>query len=202
MIKKDSFIVYRSFYVGLKALKNKDRLQLYDAIFEYGLNTSEIDLKPLPQAMFEMIKPQLEANHRKFLNGKKGGQATKELWAKQGQGEGQKKSKAIANVNHNVNDNKNVNVNVGLPLKNGKDVFLDHDFMNELKATYSLINIDNELLKMRAWLVSNPSKQKTERGLPRFINSWLSRVVDKTPKSTDTYEGIYKEIMEKKNVRK
>ena len=36
MIKKDSFIVYRSFYIGLKALTNKDRLQLYDAIFEYG----------------------------------------------------------------------------------------------------------------------------------------------------------------------
>lgn len=28
---------------------------------------------------------------------------------------------------------------------------------------------------MRAWLVSNPDKRKTMRGMPRFMNSWLAR---------------------------
>jgi len=204
MIKKDSFIVYRSFYIGLSALKNKDRLQLYDAIFEYALNSNEIELKPLPQAMFHMIKPQLEANHRKFLNGKKGGQATKDLWAKQGQVEGQNKSKAIANVNVNVNDNDNENVKcyILLPLKDGKNIMLDNNFMTELEKTYPLKNINEELQKMRTWLFANPKKQKTARGTPRFVSNWLSQQKEPDPKPTDSYADIHKAVMDRKNVRK
>ena len=70
---KDSFIVYHSFHLALSSLSNKDRLKLYDAIFEFGLNQNVIELERLPKAMFCLIKPQLEANHRKFLNGQKGG---------------------------------------------------------------------------------------------------------------------------------
>ena len=202
MTKKDSFIIYRSFYIGLQALKSKDRLQLYDAIFEYGLNSTEIDLKPLPKAMFLMIKPQLQANHRKFLNGQKGGQATKDLWAKQGQVEGQNKSKAMANVNVNNNDNKNVKCYILLPLKDGKNIMLDNNFMTELEKTYPLKNINEELQKMRTWLFANPTKQKTARGTPRFVSNWLSQHKDPDPKPTDSYADIHKAVMDRKNVRK
>ena len=202
MTKKDSFIIYRSFYIGLQALKSKDRLQLYDAIFEYGLNSTEIDLKPLPKAMFLMIKPQLQANHRKFLNGQKGGQATKDLWAKQGQVEGQNKSKAMANVNVNNNDNKNVKCYILLPLKDGKNIMLDNNFMTELEKTYPLKNINEELQKMRTWLFANPNKQKTARGTPRFVSNWLSQQKEPDPKPTDSYADIHKAVMDRKNVRK
>ena len=212
MPEKDSFIVYRSFYVGLQALKNKDRLQLYDAIFEYALNHVEIDLKPLPKAMFQMIQPQLQANHRKFLNGLKGGQVTKDLWAKQGQKAGQSKGKVTANVNVNENVNENVNKNGGslviagsrinLPLKNGEDVRLDEDYIKQLNKTYPLINVENELQKMRTWLMSNPNKQKTARGTPRFVSSWLSKIGNSNVKTEMSYADIHKAVLEAKNVRK
>ena len=201
MTKKDSFIIYRSFYIGLQALKSKDRLQLYDAIFEYGLNSTEIDLKPLPKAMFLMIKPQLQANHRKFLNGQKGGQATKDLWAKQGQVEGQNKSKAMANVNVNDNDNENVKCLILMPLKSGKEIRLDNFFMDELNKTYPSININNELQKMRTWLIANPEKQKTARGTPRFIANWLGKVKPEA-KVIDSYAAIHQAVLDARNVRK
>ncbi len=205
MTEKNSFIVYRSFYIGIQALKKKDRLQLYDAIFEFGLNHNEIDLKPLPQAMFELIKPQLEANHRKFLNGKKGGKATQELWAKgeqsKGQREGQKKGKAIANVNVNVNENGNVN-GVGLPLKSGDNYFLTTDLYYEIKKTFPSCDLDGELKKMRVWLLSNPSKRKTHVGTPRFVTNWLSRNTTNSDQKTDTYASIHEAVMQRKNVRK
>lgn len=207
MTEKNSFIVYRSFYIGIQALKKKDRLQLYDAIFEFGLNHNEIDLKPLPQAMFELIKPQLEANHRKFLNGKKGGKATQDLWAKaeqrEGQSEGQKESKAIANVNDNVNVNNNGNVNrIGLPLKSGDDYFLTTDLYSEFKKTFPTCDLDGELKKMRVWLLSNPSKRKTHVGTPRFVTNWLSKNKANSDQKTDTYASIHEAVMQRKNVRK
>ena len=70
---KDTFIVYRSFYEATKPLSDEDKLALFDAIFEFGLNHKESDLAALPKAMFSLMKPILEANHKRWLNGKKGG---------------------------------------------------------------------------------------------------------------------------------
>jgi hypothetical protein len=41
--------------------------------------------------------------------------------------------------------------------------------------SYPAINLERELSKAESWLYSNPAKRKTERGMARFINSWLSR---------------------------
>jgi len=73
MPAKDTFIVYRSFYEATKPLSNEDKLALFDAIFEFGLNHKVSDLPSLPAAMFSLIKPILEANHKRWLNGNKGG---------------------------------------------------------------------------------------------------------------------------------
>ena len=213
MTQKDSFIIYRSFYIGLKALKNKDRLQLYDAIFEYGLNTTEIDLKPLPKAMFLMIKPQLQANHRKFINGAKGGrpinpnsQRQQNKETKTEPNHNQDITIIEPNVNYNNNNNGNNNGNgndrIKMPLKSGEDYIVEPKFYFEIKNAYSSLDVDNELKKMRVWLIANPKMQKTRVGTPRFITSWLSRVKDSSPKVEDTYASIHKQVMDLKNVRK
>ena len=73
METKDSFIFYRSFFEAASALPDTERLHLMDAICEFGLNHKQLELDSLSKAMFCLIKPQLEANHKKWLNGKKGG---------------------------------------------------------------------------------------------------------------------------------
>ena len=70
---KDSFIVYRSFFDAIEPLSDADQLALLKQIFEFGLNHIELDLEPLPRAMFSLIKPQLEANHKRWISGNKGG---------------------------------------------------------------------------------------------------------------------------------
>ena len=202
---KDSFVVYRSFYLALSSLKNKDRLKLYDAIFEFGLNHKEIDLDHVPKAMFHLIKPQLEANHRKYLNGKLGGRGNK---AKEKQKESkpkankkQSESKIVPNGNANVNEKDNVY----MPLKNGNDWRCSDEFYKEMLdiyGKYDNIIVDDELLKMRAWLISNPARQKTHVGMPRFVSSWLSRKSEKAEKPTDSYANIHAEVMKRKNVLK
>ena len=36
-----------------------------------------------------------------------------------------------------------------------------------------------ELRKIRQWCIDNPERKKTLRGVPRFVNNWLSRAQDK-----------------------
>ena len=63
----------------------------------------------LSATIFKLIRPQLEANYRKFENGKKPKQ--KQKISKTEAKEKQTESKTEANVNVNVNDNVNDNVN-------------------------------------------------------------------------------------------
>lgn len=39
--------------------------------------------------------------------------------------------------------------------------------------------VKQELRKMREWLLSNPQKRKTKRGIRRFVTGWLGRAQDK-----------------------
>lgn len=71
MAERDSFIFYRSFYESLKELPSENQLEIYNAIMEFGFNQNEVELSSLSKAIFTLIKPQLEANYKRFLNGTK-----------------------------------------------------------------------------------------------------------------------------------
>ena len=122
---KDSFVFYRSFKESLSELTDSDKLLMYEAISDYALDKTEPQLVGFPKALFSLIKPQLDANWKRFENGKKGaeygckGGAPKgnnnALKAKTTPKQPQDKGKTTPNVNDNVNvfnvnDNANGNV--------------------------------------------------------------------------------------------
>ena len=74
---KKAFVFYRSFYEAATPLDDVHRLELFDAICEYGLNQTETEMKPFVKAMFTLIKPQIEANNTRYENGSKGGRPPK-----------------------------------------------------------------------------------------------------------------------------
>jgi hypothetical protein len=66
---RDSFIFYRSFFESTLPLNKEEKAELFDAICRYALDAEQINLQGFPQAMFSLIKPQLDANRKKWLNG-------------------------------------------------------------------------------------------------------------------------------------
>ena len=99
MTKRDSFIFYRSFYEALKDLTKKQRLEIYDAICDFSLNFQDCELQGVSSTIFKLIKPQLEANNKRFINGSKPKKSKTEAKTKQ------VRSKTEANNNVNVNVN-------------------------------------------------------------------------------------------------
>ncbi|WP_185117050.1 DUF6291 domain-containing protein [Chryseobacterium sp. T16E-39] len=78
-MERDGFVFYRSFYEGIKDLPRDIQGDVLTAIMEYGLNGVTTDnLKPVARAIFTLIKPQIDANNQKFMNGKSGGRPPKE----------------------------------------------------------------------------------------------------------------------------
>ena len=59
------------------------------------------------------------------------------------------------------------------PLENGQEWQLPQELEAELHKTY--LNVDVELAKARIWLIANPARRKTKRGMGRFLASWLAR---------------------------
>jgi len=100
---RDSFIFYRSFFSATKCLNQVEKAQLFDAICSYALDNEIGELNGTAQGMFELIKPQLDANRKRFENGCVKKQKISKTEAKNKQ----KISKTEANVNVNVNENVN-----------------------------------------------------------------------------------------------
>lgn len=77
-MNRDGFIFYRSFYEGIKELPRDIQGEVLTAIMEYGLNGATTEsLKPVAKAIFTLIKPQIDANTKRFENGLKGGRPPK-----------------------------------------------------------------------------------------------------------------------------
>lgn len=71
-IKRDSFVFYRSFYEAIKNFDDETRLALYDAVLNFAIEGEEIELDGIAKSIFTLIKPQLIANNRRYVNGCKG----------------------------------------------------------------------------------------------------------------------------------
>ena len=78
MKERESFIFYRSFFLSVDRLPEDMQLPLYKAIAQYALDRIEPDFSnsrhlQFIEAIWDGIKPQLDANYRRFVNGCKGG---------------------------------------------------------------------------------------------------------------------------------
>jgi len=66
---------------------------------------------------------------------------------------------------------------VGHPEVRG--VVIGRAFVEELERLYPAVDVEQELWEMRGWLIANPDRRKTLRGIKRFITGWLSREQDR-----------------------
>ena len=162
--QKDSFIVYRSFYDAIKPLSDQDQLLLLKQIFEFGLNQKEIDLEPLPKAMFALIKPQLEANHKRYENGTKGGRPK----TKEKPKDNQKITKEKPNKNKNVNVNVNKNVNKEKEKALDIQLFVDEGFD---KKTLQEI-IEHRKVVVKKPILTNRMMKGLLNALTEYYQHW------------------------------
>lgn len=143
-MKRDSFVFYRSF-AKLYEIDNivmRDRIM--HALIFYALDGTIPDFTGIEKVLFEMMRPQIDANNKRYENGCKGAEHGKK-------GGRPKKQSALqcndvvttkpqenptetpnVNVNVNVNDNQNVN-DTTVVVSNAREVFC---------KTYAIIDDD------------------------------------------------------------
>tara|TARA_B100000795_G_scaffold265094_2_gene246454 strand:+ start:420 stop:1088 length:669 start_codon:yes stop_codon:yes gene_type:complete len=160
---RDSFIFYRSFFEATKPLSTEQKGQLYDAICLFSLEQETIELDPICKAMFSLIQPQLEANHRRYENGTKKKQTRSKAEAKPKQ----TISKKEANVNVNVNDNVNLNPNLKETIKE-YNTFCQ----NKFGAPSNINGMEVKAMKSILVYLKKLCKSKGDDSDQQIIKSW------------------------------
>jgi hypothetical protein len=190
MEKRDSMIFYRSFYEAIKELSKEQQGEIYNAIFSYGLDFLEPELKGISKTIWTLIKPQIDANIKRYNNGKveKTKRNKSETEAKQKQELSEKK----ANVNVNVNVNENLNVN-----NNKKDKF-------SFRSALLLYGFNENLVD--EWLQVRKAKKavNTETAFKGFIteirksNLPINKILEICV--TSSWSGFKNEYLTNKNL--
>ena len=115
-MERETFIFYRSFRDAFNALDKDVRLRMYEAVINYGLDLVEPHFEGIEKVLWTLIRPQLEANNKRFENGCKGGAPMGNQNArKQPKNNRETTQKQPRNnqkqPNNNNNNNNNNNVN-------------------------------------------------------------------------------------------
>ncbi|HJJ05199.1 MAG TPA: DnaD domain protein [Clostridiaceae bacterium] len=111
-MERDSFIFYKSFYEAIAEADAKIQNEVFNAICKKALYEEDTKLTGVSKMLYTLIKPQLEANTKRYEDGKKGGRPKKETTGlTKEKTSGFENKKPNKNENVNVNDNENVNNN-------------------------------------------------------------------------------------------
>lgn len=124
---RDSFIFYRSFYQSAKKLPKEDKAELFDAICSYALDGEMSEMSVMPEAIFTVIKPNLDANRRRWENGCKDKKKTEELEANDKQ-DGSKTEANDKQTGSRTEGNKDKDVNVDKDVKSESKSELESQF--------------------------------------------------------------------------
>lgn len=94
-MERESFIFYRSFYDAIKCMPSEVQAEIYPAICEYALfGRVPKSLSDVAKGMFTLIKPNIDVNTARFVNGSKGG--------RKGNGKGNVKKPAPADSDYSL----------------------------------------------------------------------------------------------------
>ena len=138
---RESFIFYRSFFEALTGMDKQSQADCLMAIADYALNGTDPNLTPEVRMFFTLVKPQLDANTKKYENGFKGAKFGK-MGGRPRKNPIETPEKPQENPNRTPNDNDNVNDNVNVNEKetdkeNEKEKNVGPEKVRELIKSFS-----------------------------------------------------------------
>ena len=150
-------------------MPEKDRLVVYEAIANYSLNEEEPQLEGIANIVWSLIKPQLEANNKRYKNGKKGAKhgikggrpKTPKKPQENPNGVIDENSNLTPNKNNNKNVNDNVNVNVNDNVNDNVNEIVDLVFPFN---SFEFMNAWNEWMDERKRKKTKPYTHRGAQG--------------------------------------
>lgn len=211
--KRSSFVFYDSFAQAIQMCPEKDQLELFKGIADYALNYKEHKFQSTySQLAWALIKPQLDANWSRYLNGCKGavfggkggnpnfkkGQTNPYYHKHNPEDIPEDNPKITPNENVNVNENVNENNNggTGRETVEKKPVSTSRAFkkpsIGEVSAYIQEIgaSIDAsdfvDFYDSKGWMVGSNHMKDWKAAVRTWQRKRLNNMTEKTPSQTQT----------------
>ena len=157
-MERDSFVFYKSFYEAIEALPSETQMKIVKIICDFAFKGIEpTGLKGIEKAVFSLIKPVLESNNKRYVDGQKGGRP--------------KTNSKINKKNHRLLNSKTTGYETTKP---NVDVDVDVD-VNEDEDVKEDVN-ENE---------KGTEKEKTTRTAKTTNDSFFNSPKTKTAETTN-----------------
>jgi hypothetical protein len=194
-MERDSMIIYRSFFEAIKELPKENQAEVWNAVYELGLNGERVELKGISKTIFTLIVPQLEANYKKFLNGIK--PKHKQPESKTEAKTKQKISKNEANVNVNDNEKENIYSFFNSLIEYGFNRDLVNDWIQVRKAkklTNTKTAFDKFIIEVKKSKLDKNEILKTcvEKSWGGFNSNWIE---EEKPVYESSDDALYRNVM-------
>ena len=161
---RNSCIIYRSFYEAIKELPAENQAEIWNAVFEFALNFRDPELTGLSRSIFTLIRPNLEANQKKYENGLS--IKNKQKGSKREAKHKQTGSKTEANANVDVD----VDVNVDVDKKVNVDVNEnDKEEINTTSSDSQKSEPENQFKKTKPDKAPEPQHQPCKKVFMDFF---------------------------------
>lgn len=193
-IIREGMVFYRSFYDAIKGLPAEDFKRCAIALLEYGLDGKEPEGNGIERTVFIMAKPQIDKNNQRYINGKQGGRTKNQTETKTEPNRNQTETKVEPKEKDKVKEKdkdkdikdicselkapepaKNEEIILTLPLNDKSEYQISAGAVQEWAELYPAVDVMQQLRNMRGWLMANPERRKTKKGIMRFVTAWLSR---------------------------
>lgn len=208
MDDKKGFVFYRSFYEAISKISNKEtKADIFEAICELGLNDNVVELDDsIGQIIMELIAPQLQANNKKYEDGKKGGRPKKTTGYENEKTTGYENEKPKVKEKEKVKDkvkDKDIFISTTTTNKNNIFVLVEKEFGRTLSSTEidKLTKLEDEhgfekmKLAVEECCLNNV---KTLAYLNGILKNWKDKSIEETklkPKEKE-YNKEYEELLE------
>lgn len=171
---RESFVFYDSYYEAISEFDETIQVHLFKAICEYALYEKVPELSGIEKALFTLIKPTIDANEKRYNNGKKGGRPkknngyeNKKPTVLNSETNGYENEKPNVNVNDNVNVTVNANVNSNanenkLPDKSDRETV----YSGKKKKSFDKKQAENDFEE--CWKIY-PKKQGKAKALKAYL---------------------------------
>ena len=180
---RESFIFYKTFYECIKELPKKSGYALYNAIFEYVFSGEEPELSGIEKGIFVLMKEKIDANNKKYENGKLGGRPKKETIGTEidsedfnenenqketssfenfSEEENQKETKGFEKSNKKENQSKTSGFEKSKKIKNQKEIKTKLNINNNINN----VNVNNNINK-------NNNKEENQSKTSGFENTYI-----------------------------
>lgn len=174
----------------IKASGPEAAMAFLEAIESYTMDGTEPEgLDPVGEILFESMRKEMDIDREKYdrmVQQRK--DAIAERWRKEKDTTVYDRTSPNTDSRQKTEDSRqkmeiidstiSAEPVIALPLNTGEHIVTQED-VTEYMQLYPAVDVMQELRNMRGWLISNPGRRKTKKGIRTFITTWLSKRQDK-----------------------